>query len=203
MVKLQNNVNSTAEIVYFILHDFYHNLKKHFKKVFEIESVLSSRWEGGTYVVTDYQMFNIKHRHFYWLIIGQVLRISSRMLWNIILHEASLRCAAEQQWNESGMDLIPCLSYGLIVLVQRDLGKRRKRGAGDKRLLASLPPTGSLTLCLKSMSHSEHNPDVRWFPSNTHQRQAWDLRYHRESLSKLLIHILPDTLSSSRQITRW
>ena len=37
MVKLQNNVNSTAEIVCFILHDFYHNLKKHFKKVFEIE----------------------------------------------------------------------------------------------------------------------------------------------------------------------
>lgn len=54
-------------------------------------------------------MFNTKHRHFYWLIIGQVLRISSRMLWNIILHEASLRCAAGQQWNESGMDFDPLL----------------------------------------------------------------------------------------------
>ena len=58
-------LNSTVEIVCFILHGFYHNLKNNNNnKVFEIESALSSGWEGGTHVI-DYQMFNIKHRHSY------------------------------------------------------------------------------------------------------------------------------------------
>lgn len=70
-------------------------------------------------------MFNTKFRHSYWLIIGQVLRILSRMLWNIILHEASLRCAAVQQWNESGMDFDP-----LLVTCPGSKGSRKK---GEKR----------------------------------------------------------------------
>ena len=111
-----------------LLPKFKKTLKK--KKVFEIESALSSGWERATYV-TDYQMFNIKCRHSYWLIIGQVLRISSRMLWNIILHEASLRRAAEQQWNESGMDFDPLLVTWTNCPGSKGSRKRGKRGAGS------------------------------------------------------------------------